>query len=66
VIKEKIADEMYNLGLGIRNLVVELQNVKQNKSNIQELDNVCLHEQQIKDKYNAQASGLVKFSGNQI
>jgi hypothetical protein len=43
VSKEEIADEMYNLGLEIRNPVVGLQNVKQNKSNSQELDNVCLH-----------------------
>ena len=63
--QEKIADEMHNLGLEIGKLVDELQNVKQGQSSSQQLDNICNHAQQIKDKYNTLASDLVKFSRNQ-
>jgi archaellum component FlaC len=63
--QEKIADEMHNLGLEIGKLVDDLQNAKQAQSNNQELENICNHAQQIKDKYNTLASDLVKFSRNQ-
>jgi hypothetical protein len=46
-------------------IVDELQNAKQSQSNNQELNNVYLHAQQIKDKYNTLASDLVEFSRKQ-
>ena len=63
--QHKIADEMHNLGLEIGKLVDELQNVKQSQSDIQELNNIYSHAQQIKDKYNDLASNLVEFSRKQ-
>jgi hypothetical protein len=63
--QQKIANEMHNLGLEIGKLVDELQNVKQSQSSDQELNNIYLHAQQIKDKYNTLASELVEFSRNQ-
>ena len=63
--QQKIANEMHNLGLEIGKLVDELQNVKQSQRSDQELNNIYLHAQQIKDKYTTLASELVEFSRNQ-
>jgi uncharacterized coiled-coil DUF342 family protein len=56
---------MHELVLEIGKLVDELQNAKQRQSYNQELNDIYLHAQQIKDKYNALVSNLVEFSKNQ-
>jgi hypothetical protein len=63
--REKIAHEMHNLGFEIEKLVDGLQNAKQSQSNNQELNNVYLYAQQIKDKYNILSVDLVEFSKKQ-